>query len=534
MAESKKPAKPLKYPLAIVPISNTNNKRYRKLLIKLLIPALIALSFLLSAWVSSMKSYVIPNDVIILYLLPISITAYAFGYRMGMSMVFLSLLPQVALLWYPNFSLTAFTFFTFLPLILLMIVGVVVSYLIGRRKKITEEVIHEKTRRTAIVESLLDGVVLVNNKGKILEVNNAIEKLFNCIKRDCAGKKFDDFFISPSEKQEKKLFNHLTQDAHLTNGRRIQITVVKKDKREMPIELSITNARLTGEKLFVCFIRDITEQKKQELELYQVLQNEQRALIRAEEAISARDEFLSIASHELKTPLTAMLLQLQNVLHNVKNVSLANFSITSLLNMLENTEAQSKRLARMINDLLNVSLITTGRLDLEPENFDLRATTHDIVNRFADKLKRENYSVKIIAPSSAMGRWDKLRIEQIIINLLSNAIKYGNRQSIEITIKKEEEYAVLSIEDHGIGIPANKQEKIFSRFKRAVSPKEYKGLGVGLYITSQLVKSHRGTIAVQSEIGKGSIFTIRLPLRIAKKEKSLNQTSQPFSEKSRR
>lgn len=523
MTKTKIPAETLKFPLAVVPPIKPKHKKTHSLFLKFIIPALVALPFLMSIYVYSIKSYIFFGDVIILYLLPISIAAYVFGYRAGVGVVALSLLSLIGLLLYPTFSFTLFTLFMLIPLILLTLTGIVVSFLIGRRKRITEEIILEKERRTAIVESLFDGVVLINSRGKIVEVNHAIENLLGYKKKECVGKKFGELFISSSEKQKRALISHLIADAHLTSGRKMQVTAIKKDKNEMPIELSITNIQLAKEKLFACFIRDITAEKKQEMEFYQVLLNEQRALTRAEEAISARDEFLSIASHELKTPLTAMLLQLQNVLHNIRSVSLANFSITNLLNMLENTEAQSKRLARMINDLLNISLITTGRLDLELENFDLVAAAHDIVNRFADRLKRENYTVKIIAPKPVIGTWDKLRIEQIIMNLLSNAIKYGNKQPIKITIKKEEDHAVFGMEDHGIGIPAEKREKIFSRFHRAVSPKEYKGLGIGLYITSQLVKSHHGTISVESEAEKGSIFTITLPLQVMKKGKSLKK-----------
>lgn len=531
MNEDKIPEKTSKYPLAILPLTKATGRKSPDFFHKLFILTLIILPFLIGICLYFLKSYISYTDLIILYLIPISIAAYIYGYRMGVGVIILSLFSLVGIILYPSFSLITIKVALMVPLVLLTLVGVIISFIIGKRKKITEEIISEKERRTAIVESLLDGVVVVNSKGKIVEVNQAIEKLFDYRKKECIGRKFDDLFIASSEKEKQALFHHLIKKTQLTLGHRLQSIAIKKDKSHMPIELSITSLQLKKETSFVCFIRDITEQKKQEIEFNQVLLSEQRAHARAQEAILARDEFLSIASHELKTPLTAMLLQLQNVLHNVRNVSLANFSIANLLNMLENTEAQSKRLARMINDLLNISLITTGRLDLELETFDLAVVARDIVNRFTDKLQKEKYTVKITSPTPVIGTWDKLRIEQIIINLLSNAIKYGNKQPIEMIIKKEEEYALLCIEDHGIGIPIEKQKKIFSRFERAVSSKEYKGLGIGLYITSQLIKSHHGTINIESILDKGSIFTIKLPLNIVKKGKSQKNLPQPAADK---
>lgn len=236
-------------------------------------------------------------------------------------------------------------------------------------------------------------------------------------------------------------------------------------------------------------------------------------LLHAKDEIKARDEFLSIASHELKTPLTAMLLQLQSVLHNIRNVSLANFSVDKLLRMLDSAEQQSKRLSKMINDLLNVSLITTGKLDLEKESMDLSQTVKDVVERFTEKAKKEDTSLKVMVDEHIKGSWDKLRIEQALTNLLTNAMKYGKGKPVLIKAHKEGTHAVITVQDHGIGIPDEKLEKIFVRFERAVSKQSFEGLGVGLYITKQIVSAHHGKIRVESKEQKGSTFTLTLPLK---------------------
>jgi signal transduction histidine kinase len=233
----------------------------------------------------------------------------------------------------------------------------------------------------------------------------------------------------------------------------------------------------------------------------------------AQEDIRARDEFLSIASHELKTPLTSMLLQLQTALHNIQNVSLANFSVEHLLKMLESVQRQTNRLSKMINDLLNVSLMTTRKLELEPEKFDLSALTKEVVESFSEKIIREGYDISIHADTPVVGVWDKVRIEQALTNLLSNAIKYGDAKPIVITVKEINNFALVAVADHGIGIPGKEKDKIFELFQRGGASEKYKGLGVGLYITDQIVEAHKGKIHVKSREHHGTTFTMELPIK---------------------
>ena len=245
--------------------------------------------------------------------------------------------------------------------------------------------------------------------------------------------------------------------------------------------------------------------------------------IKTTQDLKARDEFLSIASHELRTPLTSMLLQLQTALYNVRNVSLAKFSVQNLLSMLESTEYQSKQLAKMINDLLNISLITTGRLNLELEEADLVTITKEVMSRFSEKLEQDGQQITIESDEKVMTVCDKLRIEQVLTNLISNAIKYGQGNPIHIRIFHNG-HAIIRIQDRGIGIPRDKQKIVFSRFKRAVTSSQFTGLGVGLYITNQIVHAHEGTIDVESRPGKGTIFTVKLPVKGPKKQNEKRRT----------
>lgn len=229
--------------------------------------------------------------------------------------------------------------------------------------------------------------------------------------------------------------------------------------------------------------------------------------------IKSRDEFLSIASHELKTPLTSMLLQLQTALHNIRNVSLANFSVENLLKMLESAESQTTRLSKMINDLLNISLMTTRKLELDLEEVDLSELTKNVIGNFSEKLSKEGQSLSFEPEEKIIGQMDKVRVEQVVTNLISNAIKYGNKKPIEIRVTNSGLTGKIVVKDQGIGIPKDRRNKIFSLFERAAPANKYEGLGVGLYITNQIVKAHQGRIRVESRENEGSTFTVELPLR---------------------
>jgi signal transduction histidine kinase len=257
----------------------------------------------------------------------------------------------------------------------------------------------------------------------------------------------------------------------------------------------------------------LKEYKKHERELNDKILLLEKKNKSYEKEIHTRDEFLSIASHELKTPLTSMLLQTQTALHNIKNVSVAKFSFENLLKMLHSVENQTLRLSKMINDLLSVSLIASGRLELEYDEVNLEKIIKDVISDFQAKIEKENISLSFTPGEKIVGKWDKIRIEQAISNFISNSIKYGNGKPIEIILKKKGKNAELTIADHGIGISRDKQKHIFELFARGVSPDQYRGLGIGLFISQRIIYAHGGEIEVKSKLGKGTEFKTTLPIR---------------------
>ncbi len=168
----------------------------------------------------------------------------------------------------------------------------------------------------------------------------------------------------------------------------------------------------------------------------------------------------------------------------------------------------------MINDLLNISLIATGRMTLDKTSADLVKITKLVLQNFSEMKKMEEYQINFEAKTAVAGHWDSNRIEQAITNLVSNAIKYGRKKPIKISIYNSGDSGKFIIEDQGIGIPPKEQKNLFRRFKRLNEENNHqKGLGVGLYITQQIIKAHGGSIKLESRLNRGSKFTVKLPIK---------------------
>ena len=229
------------------------------------------------------------------------------------------------------------------------------------------------------------------------------------------------------------------------------------------------------------------------------------------EAVEARDIFLSVASHELKTPLTPMALRLQGLARVLDKQADSAF-VQQVRSYTEGAKRQIDRLAALVNDLLDVSRISSGRFRMELEPTDLAALARDVVTRFEPEAQRAGSSLELHAPPSLSALSAKLRVEQVFTNLVDNAIKYGAGKPISVTLEREGELARLTVVDQGIGVAPEHLSRIFERFERAVSERNYGGLGLGLYISRTIVESLGGTIQVRSEPGRGATFLVELPL----------------------
>jgi signal transduction histidine kinase len=237
---------------------------------------------------------------------------------------------------------------------------------------------------------------------------------------------------------------------------------------------------------------------------------EKEALLKElSEAVQLRDEFLSVASHELRTPIAVLNLRLETVLRQAKRLGPGSEKLTAGV---EIAIRQTTRLSRLIDELLDVSRIASGHLKIQREEVDLSRMVGEVLARLHDLIERGGCSIELRAPTDVSGRWDRLRLEQVLVNLLTNAVKYGGPGPIEVSLAADETQAILTVRDHGPGIPAEQQARIFNRFVRA-APREVSsaGLGLGLYIAREIVEGHGGAIRVESRPGDGAAFVVEIP-----------------------
>ena len=249
---------------------------------------------------------------------------------------------------------------------------------------------------------------------------------------------------------------------------------------------------------------DIHEQKL-------AVEARERLLAQTQEAVRARDVFLAVAAHELKTPLTPLRLEVEGLLRGVRSGRAERLAPAWLVERLSRVERDVGRLERLVSTLLDTSRIAGGRLDLHLQEVDLAAVVQEIAERHRPDLERSGSTLDLRLGAGAVGRWDKLRLEQVVTNLLTNAILYGEGKPITVDVQAEQERVVLHVIDSGIGIAPEDQHRIFEQFERAVSERHYGGLGLGLWIVRHLVEALGGSVHVESEPVAGTNFTVELP-----------------------
>jgi signal transduction histidine kinase len=231
------------------------------------------------------------------------------------------------------------------------------------------------------------------------------------------------------------------------------------------------------------------------------------------QAIEVRDEFLLIASHELKTPLTSLLLQLQRLERVLEADDRVHEKPSAGHQKLDLVLRLADRMSVLVEHLLDVSRVTFGQLQIHRTEVDLCKLLGKSVEEISEVAARERSEVRINAPERLIGSWDPDRISMVVTNLLANALKYGSGHPVDVLLEDRGETALIRMRDRGIGIAPEDQARIFGRFERAASSRHFGGFGVGLWLSRQIIEAHGGSIRLQSEPAKGSTFEVELPKR---------------------
>lgn len=237
----------------------------------------------------------------------------------------------------------------------------------------------------------------------------------------------------------------------------------------------------------------------------------EQVLLRAQEAVQRRDVFLAVAAHELRTPLTPLRLEIERLLRAARGGQLERLAPERVTERLQVVDRQVGRLTELVDVLLDMTRIAGGRLELQLADVDLGEVVQEVTERLRPHAQRVGSALTVEVEPGITGRWDRLRLDQVVTNLISNALRYGQGKPVTVSLKENGGRAQLTVRDQGIGIAAEDQARIFERFERAVSERHYGGLGLGLWIVQQVVEAFGGTIRVESAPGEGATFVVELP-----------------------
>jgi PAS domain S-box-containing protein len=341
-----------------------------------------------------------------------------------------------------------------------------------------------------------DAMALSDSQGVVTMANPAYYQLYGFAAADVLGHSFA--LIFPPEQRESAIEQYRAIFASNAPPPAYESTIRRVDGTERVVESRIEFIESGGQRTaMLSTIRDITERKQIELQLHS--------------AIRLRDQFLSIASHELKTPLTVLLGNSQMLERRATNNPNTQDRERRAIRVIVD---QARRLSTLISGLLDISRIEMGQLSIERTPLDLGKLALRVVEESQPSLDRHSIDISV-DPEPLTVQGDALRLEQVLQNLIGNAIKYSpTGGTVVVRVEKCGEQACLSVSDQGIGIPHAALEHLFNRFYRAgnVDPDRISGVGIGLFVVKEIVTLHGGTVGVESVEGQGSRFTICLPL----------------------
>ncbi len=371
-----------------------------------------------------------------------------------------------------------------------------------QRRRRDEDLLRSEERFRLLVDAVKDhAIVMLDPSGRVATWNGGAERLEGYGAEEIIGHHHSRF-RSDEDVRSGKCEAQLATAARdgrseeeswrlCKDGRRFWANVVLSAIRD-------GSGALLG---FAEVTRDLTERRR--------LDEERLGRVAAEAMTRLKDEFLSIASHELKTPLTALQIEVQFLQRRLTEPLHAEAR-----GRVARVSRSVGRLASLVDSLLDVTRIEAGQVVLRVEPVDLAEVIAHVVESLRPTALNAGCDVTMTMPDQPVrGEWDRLRLEQIFSNLLSNAFKYGAGGPVGISLSRSHANVIVEVADGGPGVPALDLERIFGRFERAATNRHQAGLGLGLYVCRNLVEAHCGEISVRNVAGAGACFTVRLPIR---------------------
>ena len=422
----------------------------------------------------------------------IMVSAWIGGFGPGLVTTLLSALAADWFWLHPTGSLGFRNAPEFWALGVFIVVGAAISALAGAWRRASAEVARSEERFRLALEAAPTAVLLVDSRGAILVANEVALKLFGYPPEDLVGRPVESL-VPP---RFREAHPGLRQGFFRSSERRLMgagrdLYALRRDGTEVPVEIGLSPFSVGAEKAVIVAVTDVTERK--------------RSAGLVEATLRARENFLSAASHEMRSPVNALLLQLEVLARKLKGGD------AELTRLTDRARAQADRLSGLLRNLLEEARIASGALVLHRQEIDFREVVRLALDRLEDE-HREFDAVVQVPADPVIGQWDRMRLERIVENLLSNAVKYGAGKPITVTLGVDGKAAVFSVIDQGPGIDPGQRERLFERFYRADSAGRYEGFGLGLWITRQIVEAMHGSISVESALGEGATFTVVLPL----------------------
>ena len=353
-----------------------------------------------------------------------------------------------------------------------------------------------------LVESMNEGALTLSPEGLVLYCNAAFARLVERPLYRMMGSDIREFVPAEDRGALENMLS-LGQSGDV----RAELPMLGSSRNAFPTLISLSPIASEEEPSIAAIVTDLRERKR----------NEQ-----AEAAVRARDDFLAIASHELRSPLSALIVNLE-MLVRMHDKACQRRGVPEELReshkLVHRAKAQAERIAPLLDRLLDFSQMASGKFALQRAICDLNEIVKESAERFAQQSSRAGSELRLDLEDGVRGHWDRFRLEQVLNNLIGNAIKYGAGGPIEIRLRKTHACALIVVEDRGIGIPPDALDRIFGRFERSSGTENFSGLGLGLFITREIVEQHGGSIHAQNREDGGARFVVELPL---KKESALD------------